>query len=556
MTQRITRRALVRGMAAGALLPWWTGIGTAAAATSAAVFGHGVASGDPDRDSVVLWTRVTTASSATTVAWQVALDPAFTRIVRSGSTDTDAARDFAVKVLATDLSAGGRYYYRFVCEGVTSMVGRTRTLPAGAVDALGLAVVSCSNFPFGHFNAYDAIARDADVDLVLHLGDYLYEYAADSWGSDVGARIGRLHVPAGEIVSLDDYRTRHAQYRTDPASILMHAAHPLIAIWDDHESTNNPWTGGAQNHQPDTEGDWPSRRDSSVQAYYEWMPVREVPPGADRAARWRHFEFGDLASIIAVETRHTGRAEQIDYLDHLDAESSPEEVERFRAEVLGAPGRTMMAPRQEAFVGDALAASLAAGRPWRILANQVPMARIQVPPMTDPAFDAIREDAAHAAHGQLAGLTALGTHDLPIYLDTWDGYPWARERFYALCADAGVRDLLVLTGDSHAFWLNELRDDAGAAVGLELGTTGVTSPGDFADFGPALGARIDAQLAEHNPEVLWTDNVPRGYLRVDLTRTQAQARFIALSAVETTDYSLSVLREETIRPVDGRLDLD
>lgn len=556
MNPRITRRALIRGMAAGALLPWWTGTGRQAAAASAAVFGHGVASGDPDTTSVVIWTRLTTAAPTTQVRWQVALDPDFARITRSGSVTTDASRDFTVKALVTDLAPGGRYYYRFLSEGATSIVGRTRTLPAGAVDALGLAVVSCSNYPFGHFNGYDAIARDPDVDLVLHLGDYLYEYAVDGWGSEVGARIGRLHEPASEIVSLEDYRIRHAQYKTDAASILMHAAHPLIATWDDHESTNNPWMGGAQNHQPDTEGDWPTRREHSVQAYHEWMPVRDMAPGENPAARWRHFEIGDLASIIAIETRHTGRAEQVDYPDHFDAETPTEEVERFRTEVLGAPGRTMMDARQEAFVRDALEASREAGRPWRILANQVPMARVQVPPMTDPAFDAVRADAEHKAYQQLAGLTTLGTHDLPIYLDTWDGYPWARERFYDLCIEAGVRDLLVLTGDSHAFWLNELRDGDGGKVGLELGTTGITSPGDFADFGPQLGARIDAQIAEHNSEVLWTDNGPRGYLRVDLTRSKAQARFIAVSDVETTDYAVSTQRAEVIRLVEGHLALD
>jgi alkaline phosphatase D len=545
----------MQGMAAGALLPWWTGLGSARAAAAEQLFGHGVASGDPDADSVVLWTRVRPAPGRAQVDWELAEDPAFARVLRRGTRRTDASRDFTVKVLAEGLAPGGTYYYRFVCAGVASMVGRTRTLPTGSVDSLTLAVASCSNYPFGYFNGYDAIARDDGVDLLLHLGDYLYEYGPDGYGGATGARIGRVHAPAQEIVSLDDYRMRHAQYKADAGSLLMHAAHPLIAIWDDHESANNPWMGGAENHQGDAEGPWALRRAASLQAYYEWMPVRDAPSAEARADYWRHFRVGDLASIISLETRHTGRAEQIDYRAHLGERSTEDEVEAFRRDVLGAAERRMIPARQEAFIRDALRECAAAGRPWRVIANQIPMGRVQVPALRGPAFDVVAEDPDHPAHAQWQGMAALGDFDLPIYLDTWDGYPWARQRFYELLAGEGVHDALVLTGDSHAFWLNRLRDDAGRAMGVELGTTGITSPGDFADFGDDLGARIDALLAEHNPEVVWTDNVPRGWLRVTLERDQARAEYMAVSNVESTEYIQRVLKTTMLRRDGGELQI-
>ncbi|MEE4302249.1 MAG: alkaline phosphatase D family protein [Pseudomonadales bacterium] len=549
---QLSRRQLLSGLAAGALLPWWTPLGATAARAAQAAFPHGVASGDPTSDGMVLWTRVASPRLEARVKWSIAEDPAFAAIAQRGELLTDVREDHSAKVVVRNLAPGRIWYYRFEWDGNRSIVGRTATLPIGPVDRFTVAVASCSNYPFGHFNAYDAIARDEEIDLVLHLGDYIYEYGTDDWGGDQGAALGRAHRPAHEILSLADYRTRHAQYKSDPGSILMHAAHPLVAIWDDHESANNPWTGGAQNHQPD-EGPWSERRAASLQAYYEWMPVR---PAEDRKRYWRHFRIGDLASIVSLETRHSGRARQIDPAEHLAADAAPAEVERFRREVLGAPDRPMIDPPQERFLREAFTEARAAGRPWCVLANQIPMARVHVPPMTLPGLDAVRADPDHAAHAQLEGLTLLGERDLPIYLDTWDGYPWARERLYTQLAEIGVEDLLVLTGDSHAFWLNELADAGGRPVGVELGTTGISSPGDFADFGTALGARIDAAIAAHNPEVHWTDAGPRGWLRVTLTSEEAVADFMIVSDTSTRRYESGRLRRVHLRRRDGRLDIE
>ena len=268
----VSRRATLAGMAGGAVL---SAIELKAHSLPGnATFRHSVASGDPDHGSVVIWTRVT-AEGAQEVRWQVARDPAFEDVLQQGTASTGPERDHTVKLLVAGLEPGATCYYRFILGDAISPVGRARTLPAGPLDRLSIALVSCSNYAFGFFNAYDAIARDAEVDFVLHTGDYIYEYGHDGWGDDVAQTIGRRHEPAHEIVSLADYRTRHAQYKTDDGSRAMHAAHTLLACWDDHESANNPWQGGAQNHQPESEGDWEARRAASIRAYFEWMPVRE-----------------------------------------------------------------------------------------------------------------------------------------------------------------------------------------------------------------------------------------------------------------------------------------
>jgi alkaline phosphatase D len=442
--------------------------------------------------------------------------------------------------------AGGTWYYRFRVDSEVSPTGRARTLPTGRLDRLGIALASCSNFAFGYFNAYEAIAHDAAVDLVLHTGDYIYEYGQDGWGDETARALDRRHDPAHEIVSLSDYRRRHAQYKSDAGAQAMHAAHSFIACWDDHESANNPWTGGAQNHQPDREGDWNARRDASVQAYFEWMPVREPEwlgrPGTTRMQFWRSYSFGDLASLTTLETRHTARSEQIDYAAVLGKSDDPEAVAAFRRDVLGAEGRRMISPECEADLASSLTRSVAARQPWRLIGNAIPIARTDVPdlvalgilpdpgvpeaPFTGPALDNARQ------------LAAKGRAGLPFYPDTWDGYPWARERLYDLARKAGAADLIFLTGDSHSFWANNLKDAEGRPAGLELGTAGITSPGDFVEsgFGDDLSRALDKAFADHVPEVEWTDNMHQGYVRLDLQRDGAEATFIAVDTIQSRAF--------------------
>ncbi len=550
----ITRRATLAGLSAGAAavaLP----AGARTALRASTRFRHGVASGDPDAASVVLWTRVT-AQDPLEVEWELAGDLAFNRIVRRGRFATGPDRDFTVKVLAEGLTPGAHYYYRFRAGGETSPIGRTRTLPVGRLERLGIALASCSNYPFGYFNAYDAIAHDPAIDFVLHTGDYIYEYGADGWGAESGKRLGRVHQPANEIVSLNDYRTRHAQYKTDAGSQAMLAAKPLLACWDDHESANNPWTGGAQNHQSETEGDWAARRAASIQAYYEWMPVREPVAGRTRMQFWRSYAFGDLATLSTLETRHTARALQIDYAPYKKSIASHADAAAMERDAIGAPGRTMLAPELEADLAAAWARSRELGQPWRLIGNPMPIARTRVPDVVrlglipDPA-------AQDKPLGAAVDLAWKGKWNLPFYPDTWDGYEWARERLYSQARAAGVDDLVFLTGDSHSFWANRLADAEGRARGIELGTAGITSPGDFIDsgFDPRTAARLDAAFAEHNPEVVWTDNLHQGYVRLALRRDRAEATFVAMDTVLSPHYRAFALKRFGVVRAEAGLEL-
>jgi phosphodiesterase/alkaline phosphatase D-like protein len=414
-------------------------------------------------------------------------------------------------------------------------------------------VVSCSNYPFGYFNVYEAIAKDPKVEWVLHLGDYIYEYPQDGWGAETGKALGREHEPAGETVSLSDYRQRHAQYKADEQSRMMHAAHPLLMIWDDHESANNPWMGGAQNHQSDTEGDWRARRDAALQAYYEWMPIRDPFPGQRATDYWRHWQFGSLASLITLETRHSGRAEQIELGTYAPTLTDRAAAERFMREQVGAPGRPMLSDAMESFFRDSLCDAEQQGRPWKIVANQIPMARTHNPKIAPLDIEELRGGMSEPSFARLHEMARRGELELPLYLDPWDGYPVAREAFYALCKACNTQDLLVLTGDSHSFWCNQLFSAEGEAMGLELGTTGVTSPGDFLEFGPAGATRVDKSIMASNPEVRWTDCLHNGYLRLTVTPGDARADFLAVDSVIQKNYQTQLLRSERLRRVRGML---
>lgn len=547
----LTRRNTIAGLSAMTL----AGRVSADVKQSNNVFVYGVASGDPDTTSIVLWTHVT-ANSPVDVMCEVSRDARFRSLTWSGQFTTGPERDHTVKIIADGLKPGGRYFYRFRALGETSPIGRTCTLPVGHLNRLGIALVSCSNFAFGYFNAYDAIAKDTAVDFVLHTGDYIYEYGADSWGGEISRKIGRIHQPAHEIISLPDYRTRHAQYKTDAGSQAMNAAKPLLACWDDHESANNPWVAGAQNHQPDTEGNWAARRAASVQAYYEWMPVREPVAGRTYLQFWRNYAFGDLATLSTLETRHTARALQVDYRPYYTSITSYADAETMEREAIGAPNRSLISTELEADLSAAWTQSKVLGQPWRLIGNPMPIARTRVPDVValgvipNPASQEKPLDAARE-------LAWKGKWNLPFYPDTWDGYEWARERFYTQAKSAGADDLIFLTGDSHSFWANTLFDANGQASGIELGTAGVSSPGDFIDsgFDPATAGKLDAALAAHNPEILWTDNLHQGYVRLELTRSIGRATFVAVDNILSAQYHPFNVSQWQISKGKGGLDL-
>jgi len=551
MGDNISRRSAIKAVSGAMLLPVACS-NKPHALQVGTHFVHGIASGDPDQSSVVIWTRVSNFTDAIDVDWQVASDVSFIDMVGEGRVKTDSSRDFTVKVVVDGLNPGEEYFYKFAVNGVASPTGRTRTLPNGSPDQLVLAIASCSNYPFGYFNAYDAIARDSSIDIVVHLGDYIYEYGVEGYGGESGKKLGRNHHPSHEIITLDDYRMRHAQYKTDEGSLAMHARHPLIVIWDDHETANNPWMGGAQNHQPD-EGSWLARRAASMQAYFEWLPIRDPSSENDRPNYWRHYKFGDLASLITLESRHTGRSQQISYADHEAELESVESAKEFLDSVIGAPERTFLSAEMECFLKDELAESIQAGRLWRIIGNQSVMARSIPPPLNEPLFDRLRSALGADGKKMLDDRRLLGGLGLPDDMDAWDGYPAARERFYQIAKDAGVQDLLVVSGDSHSFWANALFDADDQSMGLELGSTGISSPRSLLAFGEEGLKRFDELNAQHNKEIVWSDGRHRGYILLQIDRKGVHADFIAVSDVESLKYSTKTIHSADIVRRDGKL---
>lgn len=541
---RISRRRILQtalaGGAASSCAPREPKSTPFSAAEEAAVglFAHGVASGDPGHDSVVLWTRLTTdAAEPVAVIWEIAADEAFTDLRGKGEALAAPAADWTVKALAPDLAPGATYYYRFRAAGASSPVGRTKTLPEGAVERARFAVVSCANFPFGHFNVYDLIARQDELDAVIHLGDYIYEYGTDGYGGKDGERLGRPHDPPHEIVTLDDYRRRHRQYKSDPSLQAAHAAHPFIAIWDDHETSNNSWKGGAENHDPLTEGDWEARRRASLQAYYEWMPVHEPDMGKPREALFRAYSFGDLLTLTAIETRLMARSKQFEYQDVLPTLQTPADVERFLTETLWDASREMLGAEQLKFVGETLRASVAAGQPWQLLANQVIMAEVISPDLnphvTEEDIVELEKDWPPAR--AFIKSSALG---LPSNFDAWDGYPAARERFYDVVKEAGAEGLIVVTGDTHTWWANDLSDRAGGPVGVELGVHSITSPSPYRkSFLGGKGAEYTLLTNKENKSVRYISGEDHGFIDLEITRGGASARFVAVDTIEGPDYN-------------------
>jgi alkaline phosphatase D len=517
------------GTAAAALAatPLVSLAGGAGWGTRPGVFQHGVASGDPLSDRVILWTRVTLPERSgrgdddrdrrghlerdrVEVTYVVASDPRMRRIVLRGRTQTGAARDFTVNVDATGLRPDTTYYYRFAVDGERSPIGRTKTLPVGRTHRLRMAVVSCSNYAYGYFNAYGRIAQRADLDLVMHLGDYLYEYGAGQYGSV------RTPEPPTEIISLADYRARHAQYKRDLDSQAMHRQHPLVAIWDDHETANNSWKDGAENHQPTTEGTWTARVAAALQAYYEWMPVREVDPSTPRR-NYRSYAYGDLADLIMLEERLGARSQQLD-----GTIATPFGPAFTQTGAFLDPARQMLGTDEEQWLSGTLRTSHAK---WKMLGQGVMFAQLKVPGYGLP----------NAAGGGLF-----------LNSDQWDGYQPARDRVYDILkggnGHAPVSDVVVLTGDIHSSWAADLTQDpnnpivAGGGYDPISGTgsravefvgTSITSPGIDTDTTGQIAAAIRAT----NPHFKYINLVKRGYMLLDVTPERAVAEWWHLDTV-------------------------
>ena len=515
-----------------------------------ASFDHGVASGDPQTDGIILWTRVTAeADSPVPVRWEVASDPDFTDLTNDGSTETDASRDWTVKVDARNLAPGSVYHYRFLAGDRASPAGTFRTLPEGPVESLRLAVVSCSNYPYGRFHVYREIAGLGDVDAVVHLGDYIYEYGAGTYPTAEEVAPGRA-LPAGtdaELLDLDDYRARYALYRTDPDLQAAHASAPFIVVWDDHEVANDAWRDGAQNHQAD-EGDFEARKLAALRAWFEWMPVRPVADG-DAETIYRRFDFGDLVSLHMLDTRQLARDEQLDYANYIDPASGTFNAAEFAAAVTD-PNRTLLGPEQLGWLEGGMADSAAR---WQVLGQQVLMGRMLIPAeLLLSIGDAAASSSAIAELVPIKLRIAQGDPSVtdverarvgnvaPYNLDAWDGYAAERERVLGTAA-ALDRDLVVLAGDTHNGWANRLRTADGTDVGVEFATPAVTSPGIASFLGadtPEAIRRAEGALTALIDDLAYTNLGERGLLLVDFAPDEATGRWVYVDGIADETYAV------------------
>lgn len=498
-------------------------------------FTHGVASGEPGAEQVLLWTRFAGAQD-TTLRWELSEDEAFSRIVAQGEALASPANDCCAKAWAKGLAPGRWYYYRFIApSGERSVTGRTRTLPVGRVPKFRIAVFSCSNFGFGWFNAYAHAAEAGDFDLALHLGDYFYEYQRGNYPSTkqtVGGRVG----PLEEAVTLAGYRERFATYRADPDLQRLHQLYPMISVWDDHETANDTWQNGAENHQNGTEGDWAVRKAASEKAYREWLPVSDD--------YWAKYEVGELATLFRLETRHVARSEPFELVDVLKSKT-PAEAEAaliaFRDGKWQDPSRGLLGAEQEAWLAGGLKASARGRKPWQVLVQQIVMGSVAMPQnlaegMAATAPDWLKQRIEQAVAASKAGL--------PWNMDAWDGYPAARDRLYkaALEADAS---LLVLAGDSHNAWASDL-DRKGRRLGVEMAGHSVTSPGAENTIRWRSPQDLAKDVVARNPSLKWCDTSQRGYLAVELTPRAATGEWRFLATVREKGTALAGTQRMTV----------
>ena len=547
-------------------------------------FAHGVASGDPLADSLILWTRVTPLDPTTTsikVQWQAATDPDFANISHNGETHISAATDFTLKVDLQGLNANTTYYYRFKSNGKTSPIGVGKTLPTGSIDKVKFAVISCANYPAGFFHVYGEIAKQTDIDAVLHLGDYIYEYGNDGYATEDAGILGRL-LPednSDEIISLADYRNRYAHYRTDSNLQAAHSNCAFITVWDDHEITNDTWRNGAENHN-EGEGEFSERKLHALQAYFEWMPIRNV---ADKERIYRRFEFGNLVSLYMLDTRVLARDEQLNYAD-FDLTSAQGQSDFANA--LSSPSRALLGNEQLTWLTDGMTTS---NSKWQVLGQQVLMTKMHLPFEVlqllvslqisqanggDTNALLAQASALFAELAQIKGRVLAGDPSVtdaerarvdttaPYNLDAWDGYAYEREVLLGT-AIAAQKNLVVLAGDTHNGWAGQLVTDAANPIaasqnaGVEFATSSVSSPGleeylALNTQGPEATAQMEQVIPLLVNDLIYNNLVDRGYLTVTFTPEQATAKWNYVSSIKTASYEMQTERSKELRMLAGQ----
>ena len=523
-------------------------------------FNHGIASGDPLTDAIILWTRLTPSSvGEVTVSWEIALDQAFTQLVSTGNTTTNAARDYTVKVDAIGLSASTTYYYRFISNGRTSSIGTTKTLPDGSPESVKLAVLSCANYPAGFFNVYNLAAQQDDLDAILHLGDYIYEYGRGEYGSDNAETLDRQVLPATELFSLSDYRTRYAQYHSDPDLQLLHSKVPFITVWDDHEVADDTWNDGAGNHN-EGEGNFQDRKLSALQAYFEWLPIRPWSEG-HYAEIYRQFSFGDLVDLYMLDTRVLAREKQLDYADYFDGSVLFDE-KTFNQDLYETE-RTMLGTEQLQWLKDSV--SVNNGR-WQLLGQQVLMGAMKLPgavalnamSTTDYTelgtlallagrikagdssitFDEQTYYEANADKLTADALSLLSFPELPYNLDAWDGYATERDKILSIFNDAS-KNLVVVAGDTHNAWANELSNSDHKIVGVEFATASISSPGleYYLNISDDAIESTEDGFVSLIEGLKYSNAKNRGFLTLTFTQEKVESQWHYVDTILSSEYT-------------------
>ncbi|EIO3705392.1 alkaline phosphatase D family protein [Vibrio parahaemolyticus] len=546
----LSRRDFMKVVSSTAVATGLIGCGSDDNESVAVSFVHGVASGDPTQTQVIIWTRVTTAASYVDVSWQVASDMEFSNVVQSGVFTTDTGRDFTVKVDVQNLNANSQYYYRFMVGEMMSEVGQTQTLPEDGVEKASMAVVSCANYPAGYFHVYREILNQHEqspFDVVLHLGDYIYEYGAGGYASEDAAALGREPSKGTECITLDDYRKRYAQYRQDADLQALHAKLPMIAVWDDHELANDTWKNGAENHQDD-EGSFIDRRAAAAAAWTEWLPVRENT--FSNMLIYRQFSFGNLVNLMMLDTRLVGRDKPLDYFS-LSAPTM-EAIGGLVAQSRSAD-RELLGTEQLAWLMNEFNTHDAK---WNVFGQQVLMSRMELPSSVMTAmfqlFTSTEEkktEALLAVNTAITGYLADPSADpisLPYNLDAWDGYYVEREKVYQL-AKASSGNFVCLAGDTHNAWASELKDVSNNPIGVEFATSSVSSPGleEYLALDPVAIAQMEYTLPHLVSELKWADIKQRGFMRVTFTADAAQSTWYLVSTIKDKKYQVTTKSAST-----------
>ena len=514
----------------------------ASAKNSLGSFRHGVASGDPLQNKIILWTRLTTTSNLPIkIEWQISHRPSFKQIINQGKTIASKECDYCVKVDATlpeEEIPGTTYYYRFLAGNESSAIGRTHTLPDQYLDKIKLAVMSCSKYTAGFFNVYREIANRDDIDLVLHLGDYIYELGMGVFGDEDAEALNRVVKPKYELNSLKDYRQRYAQHKSDPDSQAMLARHPLISVWDDHEISNDAWRLGSVNHSTDgSEGTFDNRKNNAIKAYFEWMPIRESR--THNGFIHRSFQIGDLVDLHMLDTRLIGRDQQLSYNNYtgLNTKRKPVHIlnknpnqfdsNQFNQDLLE-PNRSILGWNQEMWLESRLKKTNAI---WTVLGQQVMLA----PQRWSVTKDLIEQESSGSSQGlDMAMQKETIKPELTKNLDSWDGYPVARSRLYKTIAEH-KKKLIALSGDTHFSTAHNLVDKSSQLIGVEFGTTSVTSP-SFWDNVKINKIELEKEQLDFNVDMQFLHLRNRGYLLVEIDREKTAGKWHLIDDVKTKNY--------------------